>query len=54
MTPFRNWIHNLWIDNCEEHNVFAKKNTPKRNISKSINGGCEENTNFKNKGILND
>ena len=25
MTPFRNWIHNLWIDNCEEHNVFGEK-----------------------------
>lgn len=23
MTPFRNWIHNLWIDNCEERILYS-------------------------------
>lgn len=25
MTPFRLWVHNLWIENCEEHNIFGEK-----------------------------
>lgn len=22
MTPFRNWVHNLYVDNCEERQVY--------------------------------
>lgn len=22
MTPFRNWVHNLWIENCEERTLY--------------------------------
>jgi 5-bromo-4-chloroindolyl phosphate hydrolysis protein len=22
MTPFRNWVHNLWLDNCEERMLY--------------------------------
>lgn len=21
-TPFRNWVHNLWIQNCEERQLY--------------------------------
>lgn len=24
MTLFRSWVHNLWIENCEEHFVHAE------------------------------
>lgn len=23
MTEFRNWVHNLWIDNCEERVLYC-------------------------------
>ena len=23
MIPFRNWVHNLWIDNCEERLLYS-------------------------------
>lgn len=23
-TPFRNWVHNLWLENCEEHDVVGE------------------------------
>lgn len=22
MTNFRNWVHNLWLDNCEERSIY--------------------------------
>ena len=22
MTPFRNWVHNLWLENCEERSLY--------------------------------
>lgn len=24
-TPFRNWVHNFWVENCEEHLGFNEK-----------------------------
>lgn len=21
-SPFRGWVHNRWVDNCEEHNLY--------------------------------
>jgi hypothetical protein len=23
MTEFRNWVHNLWLDNCEERVLYC-------------------------------
>jgi hypothetical protein len=23
MTPFRNWVHNLWLENCEERRIYG-------------------------------
>lgn len=23
MPQFRNWVHNLWLDNCEERSIYA-------------------------------
>jgi len=23
MIGFRNWVHNLWLDNCEERSVYS-------------------------------
>lgn len=23
MTEFRNWVHNLWLDNCEERILYC-------------------------------
>jgi hypothetical protein len=23
-TSFRHWVHNLWIDNCEEHYIYQQ------------------------------
>jgi hypothetical protein len=23
MTPFRNWVHLLWVDNCEERVLYC-------------------------------
>lgn len=23
-TSFRHWVHNLWIDNCEEHRQYGE------------------------------
>ncbi len=28
-SPFRGWVHNRWIDNCEEHNLYFM---PKQSI----------------------
>lgn len=25
MIPFRNWVHNLWVQNCEEHLTHQEK-----------------------------
>lgn len=22
-SPFRGWVHNLWVENCEEHNLYG-------------------------------
>jgi hypothetical protein len=22
-TPFRGWVHNLWVENCEEHRLYG-------------------------------
>ncbi len=24
-TPFRSWVHNLWLDNSEEHTQFNER-----------------------------
>jgi len=25
VSPFRKWVHNIWIENCEEHLTYGER-----------------------------
>lgn len=30
MKPFRQWVYELWMDNCEEHRLYGERELDQR------------------------